>query len=69
MSFFLFVCFNLNAVICIYIYMLCWAFITVLGFSLVWMGFSLAVGNGGCSLVAVHRIFIGVHSLLVEHRL
>ena len=64
MSFFLFVFFNLNDVICIYIYIyiLCLAFITV-------MGFSLAVGSGGCSLVAVHRILIGVHSLLVEHRL
>jgi len=40
-----------------------------MGFSLLWMDFSLVVGNRGFSVVAVHRILIGVHSLLVEHRL
>ena len=33
------------------------------------MGFSLVSGNGGCSVVAIHRFLIVDASLGAEHRL
>ena len=41
---------------------MCWVFIATWAFSLV-------VANGGHSLVVLHRLLIGVTSLVVEHRL
>ena len=41
---------------------LCWAFVTV-------QGFSLAMASRGYSLVLLHRLLIAVASLVTEHRL
>ena len=53
----------------IYVFVyICFLFLAALGL-LCCVRLFLVLAIGGCSLVAVHRVFIAVASLLAEHRL